>query len=453
MGCAGNDVVVTPHLDRLAGEGLRCTGAWAESPICQPSRASMLTGRYPSDHRILGNFAGDCSPDWATFPKALHAGGYETATVGKTHYSAWPMGLNGPEDVAPPTDEWIARFGFDHVVEEFDRYVHVGRHDTPYMAFLRDHNALEPYQSEVEAHFRGGDHHWDGFTSPLPQEMDLTSFLAAEAERWLTQRTGVKPWFLQLSFVQPHVPLMGDPVWAEHYADAEIARTAPSVPESDHELWSDHLAMLRLHSHSDLLSDEYLLAGARQYYAMVSLIDQKIGELLRLLDQRGELENTLIVYAADHGEMLGDHGLMAKMSFYRSSVRVPLIVRRPGGSTPVVHDGPVQAFDVVATMIDAAGGQLDGSPARSLLPLLDGGASHRDSAMSMIRLRPGMPTWVAVTDGRRRLTFDRDTGTPVELFDLESDPDEAINRVSTTAGDHVEQLRSLALAAINADPN
>jgi choline-sulfatase len=320
------------------------------------------------------------------------------------------------------------------------------------MRFLRDHDALKPYQAEVAARFRTGERHWEAVTSPLPQELDLTSFLAASAERWLTQRTGERPWFLQLSFVQPHVPLMGDPVWAEHYADIDIARTAPAVPVSDDDAWSDHLAVLRSHSRSELLTDDYVLAGARQYYAMVSLIDQKIGELLHFLDQREELEDTLIVYAADHGEMLGDHGLMAKMSFYRSSVRVPLIVRRPGGSAPVVHDGPVQAFDMVGTMLDAAGVQLEGSPARSLLPLLDGAASHRDAAVSMIRIRPGMPTWVAVTDGGWRLTFDRDTGRAVELFDLESDPDEMLNRSSTASGDHVERLRSIALAAIDGDP-
>ncbi|MCP5025218.1 MAG: sulfatase-like hydrolase/transferase, partial [Actinomycetia bacterium] len=394
------------------------------------------------------NFASGCSPDWATFPKALQAAGYETATIGKTHFSSWPMGPNGPEDGPPPADEWIARFGFDHVVEEFDRYVHIGRQETPYMRFLVEHDALEPYRAEVEARFRIGNRHWEAVTSPLPQELDLTSFLAAEAERWLAQRRAEQPWFLQLSFVQPHVPLMGDPVWAAHYANTEIGRTAPSVPESDNEAWSSHLARLRGHSHSELLTDEYVLAGARQYYAMVSLIDQKIGELLDSLDRRGELDNTLIVYGADHGEMLGDHDLMAKMNFYRSSVRVPLIVRPPAGSPPVVYDGPVQAFDMVATMLDAAGAHLDGSAARSLMPLLHGGKSHRDSAVSMIQMRPGMPTWHAVTDGRGRLTFNADTGETVELFDLESDPDEATNLASTAPGEYVDQLRALALAAV-----
>ena len=92
LGCAGNDVIVTPNLDRLAAEGVRFEQAWTESPICQPARASLLTGRYPSDHGVLGNFAGNCKPEWDTFPRRLQEAGYTTATIGKTHFDAWPMG-------------------------------------------------------------------------------------------------------------------------------------------------------------------------------------------------------------------------------------------------------------------------------------------------------------------------------------------------------------------------
>jgi choline-sulfatase len=431
MGCAGNDVVATPHLDRLAAEGLRCTNAWTESPVCQPARASLLTGRYPLDHGIIGNFSHDCSPEWDTMPKALQAKGYETASIGKTHYSSWPMMPDGKVGGAPPADEWIGAFGFDHVVEEFDRYVHVGRADTPYMRFLRDHDALEVYRQTIKARFRGGEQHWEADTSPLPQELDLTSFLAAEAETWIGARPTGRPWFLQLSFVQPHVPLIGDPVWADHYAGAGIERTAPALPESSHDGWARHLEFLRAHSHSELLTDEFVLAGARQYYAMVSLIDQKIGTLLALLERKGILDNTWLIYSSDHGEMLGDHGLMAKMNFYRSSARVPFIVRPPEGIVPVIHDGPVQAFDTVGTILDVAGSPLlDDVPARSVRPMFDGAADHRDVATSIIRLRPGLPTWVAVTDGRWRATYERDSGAVVELFDLSTDPDEATNRAS-----------------------
>jgi arylsulfatase len=447
MGCAGNDVVATPHLDRLAAEGVRFDHAWTESPICQPARASLLTGRYPSDHGVLGNFAGDCQPEWDTFPRRLQQGGYTTASIGKTHFSSWPMAVE--PGTPAPTDEWIASFGFDHVVEEFDRYVHLGDWETPYMRFLREHDALEPYQEVVAANFRIGDRHWNGVTSPLPQELDLTCFLADEAQQWIGSQPADEPWFLQLSFVQPHVPLMGDPTWADHYAEAAIERGPRSEPVPTTDEWATHLAFLRKHSHSELLTDDFVLAGARQYYAMVSLIDQRIGDLLAQLEERGQLDNTWIVYSADHGEMLGDHGLMAKMNFYRSSVRVPLIVRPPSGTTGRVETAPVQAFDIAATLLDAgSAAALDGAPSQSLVPLVTGnGGTTREHAVSMIRMRPGMPTWQAITDGRWRATINADTGQASGLFDLDTDPDEAHNLVDDpTAGDVLGHLTN-ALAA------
>ncbi len=449
LGSAGNDIVVTPNLDRLAAEGVRFDHAWTESPICRPARASLLTGRYPCDHGVIGNFAGDCQPEWDTFPRRLQQAGYTTASIGKTHFSSWPMAVE-PGSPAP-TDEWIGSFGFDHVVEEFDRYVHIGDWETPYMRFLRDHDALEPYRDVVRANFRGGDRHWNGVTSPLPQELDLSSFLADEAQLWLDHQTGDRPWFLQLSFVQPHVPLMGDPIWADHYAGARIERTARSEPAPSTDAWAAHLAGLRKHSHSELLSDEFVLAGARQYYAMVSLIDQRLGALLALLERRGWLDDTWIVYSADHGEMLGDHGLMAKMNFYRSSVRVPLIVRPPAGTAGRVETAPVQAFDIAATLLDAgAAPPLNGPPAQSLVPLLTGTSdAARKHVVSMIRVRPGLPTWHAITDGRWRATVDAATGEASELFDLVSDPDEVTNRVDDpSVRDELIRLRAALASAI-----
>ncbi|MDH5236896.1 MAG: sulfatase-like hydrolase/transferase, partial [Acidimicrobiia bacterium] len=442
MGCAGNDIVVTPHLDRLAAEGVRFDQAWTESPICQPARASMLTGRYPSDHGVLGNFAGDCQPEWDTFPRRLQEAGYTTASIGKTHFDSWPM-LAEPGTPAP-TDEWIGSFGFDHVVEEFDRYVHLGDWETPYMRFLSEHDALEPYREVIGANFRGGDGHWNGVTSPLPQELDLTCFLADEAQQWIGGQPGDRPWFLQLSFVQPHVPLMGDPIWADHYAGADIERTARSEPVATTDEWATQLAGLRKHSHSELLSDEFVLAGARQYYAMVSLIDQRIGDLLTQMERHDQLDNTWIVYSADHGEMLGDHGLMAKMNFYRSSVRVPLIVRPPAGTSGRVETAPVQAFDVAATLLDAGGATpLEGAPAQSLTPVVNGETdATREHAVSMIRMRPGLPTWQAITDGQWRATINADTGEASELFDLTADPDEATNLAADpSADDQLDRLR------------
>lgn len=448
MGCAGNELIQTPNLDRLANEGVRFSNAWTESPICQPARASLLTAKYPHEHGIIGNFTGECEPVWESYPRNLQAAGYSTAVIGKTHYSNWPM---GKEKEPAPADAWIQRFGYDHVVEEFDRYVHIG-YETPYTEFVKARGDFEAYQQAVRDRFRIGDRHWEAVTSPLPQELDLTSFLAGEASTWIAEQSASKPWFLNLAFVQPHVPLMGDPIWADYYKDMHIPRTETDIPNPGSERWSEHLQILQKHSHSELLTDDFVLAGARQYYAMVSLIDQKVGEIIETLEERGELDNTWIIYASDHGEMLGDHGLMAKMCFYKSSVRVPMIIRPPGGCKASISDAPVQAFDLVPTMLEIAGAKpLSEASAQSLLAKVSGdGDEHREVAHSMIRMRPGMPTWVAVSDGQYRLTYERDSEEVVELFDLGSDPNENDNLAEDASQSRrVSQLLDLSRSALH----
>lgn len=420
IGCAGNPRVHTPNLDRLAKEGARFTQAWTESPICQPARASLLTGQYPHQHGIVGNFTGECDPEWETYTKHLQQAGYTTAVIGKTHYSNWPM---GKAKEPAPSETWLKSFGYDYVVEEFDRYVHVN-FETPYTKFVLPRGDLAAYRQTLSDRFRIGDRHWEAVTSPLPQALDLTSFLADEAAHWLTAQPTDQPWFLNLAFVQPHVPLMADPEWAAHYAHTFIPRSDTTVPEPKSEQWAEHLKILQKHSHSELLTDDFVQAGARQYYAMISLIDQKVGALIAQLEAQGALEDTLIIYASDHGEMLGDHGLMAKMCFYQGSVRVPMIIRPPGGCGGTTYTAPVQAFDLVATMLEAANAApLSKSPARSLLPVLtDQTHKVRELAHSTIRMRPGLPTWVGVSDGELRLTYDKDSGECVEVFNLKTDP-------------------------------
>jgi len=192
---------------------------------------------------------------------------------------------------------------------------------------------------------------------------------------------------------------------------------------------------------------------------MISLIDQRIGDMLAQLKASGQLDNTWIVYSSDHGEMLGDHGVMAKMNFYRSSVRVPLIVRPPSGTADAVgrvETAPVQALDIAATLLDAGNAPaLDGAPSRSLAPLVTGDAargdgSTRDHVASMIRMRPGLPTWHAITDGHWRATINAATGEAVELFDLDSDHDEDTNLVEDPASsDALTQLIDAIEPTIN----
>ena len=438
LGCAGNDLIETPNLDALAATGVRFSNAWCQSPICQPSRAALITGRYPHELGVMRNFGPDMDEAWPTFMKGLQQAGYRTANIGKTHYYA--EGLAEPDQDVDMRDHGprVAAFGFDHVVEEFDRYVHaLDGVRTHYTEYLRDEGAYDAYQQQIRSIWRLTDHHWDGVTSPLSKEQDLTSFLTRAAQSWLAEQTDESPFFLQLSYVQPHVPLMADPEWAAHYAETMIPRASSAPTQSDVPVWQDYLSWCGHHANAHLLSDDYVLAGARQYYAMISLIDECVGQLVQQLEASGQLDNTWIIYSSDHGEMLGDHGLMAKFNFYRSSVQVPLIIRPPGGCEAVTSDALAALIDIGPTLLDAADAPpLTDVSGRSLLPTISGDQSGRESLFSEIQKqsRKGeAPTFRAVRNQRYRLTLETSTNTPCELFDLQEDPFEMDNRLGDPA--------------------
>ncbi|MFQ5380828.1 MAG: sulfatase [Dehalococcoidia bacterium] len=449
LGCAGHEVVQTPNLDRLAHEGVRFPESWCQSPVCQPSRASVITGRYTHQLGLFGN-TGPLNPEWPTVMKALQGAGYETATIGKTHYRGTPAREEVEEvEAAGRTfdmrsfEPFVKSFGWDYVLEEFDRYVHTSRRlRSPYLDHLESHGVAQEYRDMIKSVFRLTPEHWRAKTSVLPQELDLTSFLADEAIRWLKERSNTKPFFLKLGFVQPHVPLIDDPVWAERYRDADIALPNQVPIEAPNPVWGRHLENLNRHSQVQMMDDEFIRNGIRHYLGMVSLIDQRIGDIVASLEASGELENTWIIYSADHGEMLGEHRLWAKMNFYRGSVQVPLIIRPPGGREGRIDSGLTELTDVTATIADIAGVALPTCMGQSLLSRV---AADSGSGREYVFSRYN--SYAALRGKRYRLTVELESGTPCELFDLEDDPGETRNLVGdpSSAG-VIEELRNSVLA-------
>ena len=448
MGCAGHPIVETPNLDALALRGHRYTKAWCQSPICQPSRASLITGQHPYDLGVFYNDAssathastdvdeaGEISPDWPTFMKQLQSAGYETATVGKTHYHGIPTreevkAAGGSIDFANRYDGLVQQFGWHHVEEEYDKYVHSARaFKTPYTKYLEEHGLWQAYREQIRGVFRLTPTHWRGETSVVPQEHDLTTFLADRSIEWLNGRDTSKPFLLKLAFVQPHVPLIDDPTWAAHYASADIEVPDLTPPEDSSPQWAHYLGLLAGHSQRDTMTAEFVREGIRHYYGMVSLIDQQIGAVLAALEARGELDNTWIIYSCDHGEMLGTHGLWAKMNFYQGSAQVPLIIVPPGGCSATVDDRVVELTDVAATITDIAGAPaLQGCRGRSLLGGIEGEARpQREFAYSRIQ------SYAALRTASHRFTLDMHSGVPCELFDMVEDPEERTNLVNDSA--------------------
>ena len=446
LGCAGHPLVRTPHLDRLAAEGVRFAETWCQSPICQPSRASVITGQYTHQFDMFSN-TGPLDPARPTVMQALRARGYETATIGKTHYHGMPTRQQVEESDGPfdmrAFESLVGDFGWDHVLEEYDRYLHVNtKVRTPYTDHLADHGVLDPYRDMIKSVFRLTPDHWRARTSVLPQELDLSSFLADRAIDWLAARTSDKPFLLMLGFVQPHVPLIDDPVWAEYYRDADIELPDQTPIEAPNPVWGEYLDYLNGHSQVQVMDDAFVREGIRHYLGMVSLIDQRIGDVVRVLEDSGEIENTWIIYSCDHGEMLGEHHLWAKHNFYRGSAKVPLIIRPPGGTRGRTDTGLTELTDVTATLADIGGASLPTCRGQSLLPRVsDPVPSTREHVFSRIR------SYAALRGERYRLTVDVESDTPCELFDLTDDPGELRNLVNEPArAGLIEELRHTVLA-------
>jgi choline-sulfatase len=426
MGCAGHPLVETPNLDRLASESVRFTRTWCQSPICQPSRASVITGRYAHELGVIHN-TGGFNPEWPTVMKQLQSAGYETATIGKTHYheSYKSPKAEGEIDMRSQAG-FVSAFGWDYVLEEYDKYLHCSRRlTTPYTEELAKHGYLDKYREQIKSVFRLTPEHWRGATSVLPQELDLTSFLADHACNWLRGRATDKPFMLKLAFVQPHVPLIDDPVWAAHYADADIEVPSLVPAEVPNEQWGSCLAELDKHSQAEVMDEDFVRNGIRHYLGMVSLMDQKIGEVIETLEALDQLKDTWIVYCCDHGEMLGEHRLWAKMNFYKGAVQVPLIIRPPGGTTAREEDALTELTDVTATLADIGNvSPPEGCQGQSLLSAFSGSLEGREYLTSRIGEYAGL------RQEDYRFTTHVDSGTPCELFDMVNDPDETRNLVN-----------------------
>lgn len=382
--------------------------------------------------------------------KQLQAAGYATANIGKTHYYAKGLVEAGGSVDMRDMEPQVAKFGFDHVVEEFDRYVHaMDGVTTPYTEYLKGEGVFEIYRDQIRSIWRLTEQHWDGVTSPLTKEQDLTSFLTREAQSWIGAQSPDQPFFLQLSYVQPHVPLMGDPEWAAYYSGVDIPRGSQADKFENEPVWADYLSWCGHHAQSHRLSDDYVLRGARQYYAMISLIDECVGRIVSQVDALGQLDNTMIVYSSDHGEMLGDHGLMAKFNFYRSSVQVPLIIMPPGGCSARTSEALVELVDIGPTLIEAAGAEpLQNTQGQSILNHTNG----RDYLFSEIQKqsrRDVAPTFRAARDQRYRCTIETTTNTICELFDLQRDPEETQNLIHDAEHrDTMDQFRERIAAKV-----
>lgn len=423
----GHPLVRTPALSRLAAQGTVFDAAYCNFPICAPSRASMLSGRLPHDIGVFDN-ATEFPAEIPTIAHYLRAAGYRTILAGKMHFVG-PDQLHGYEerlttDIYPADFLWVPDWSKG---PEF-RPTGVG------MGHVVD-------------------------AGPCVRNMQIdydeeTAHVAVQRIYDLARDGRKEPFFLTVSFTHPHPPFVAREEEWNAYADADI--DLPRTPEIPYAGLDPHSQWLHLAHGQDrhTVTSEHLRNARRAYYAMVSYVDAKIGEVLAALERSGLAEDSVIVFCADHGEMLGERGMWYKQTFYEPSVRVPLVIRAPG--VPPGRCGSVCSLvDLLPTCLDfAARGcravtPVDAPAGSSLVPLLHGDArGWRDEAVSEYSSEGVIAPSRMVRRGRWKYIVT--LGLPPLLFDLESDPQELVNLAGEPrVADVEEELRTRLLADWN----
>lgn len=404
VGCYGNPVVQTPHLDALAARGTRFAHAVTPTPICVPARASFATGRYAHTLGAWDNakpYVGTEAPSWG---HRLTAQGFPVATVGKLHYRA----------VDDPTGFSDQRLPM-HVLDGVGDVYGLLRADMPVRPESRRH--------VLDAH--AGDSEY----------LRYDRATARESARFLREEAADRgmPWALFVSFVTPHFPLVAPPEHVNRYPLDAL----PLPVEHAVEDWPRHPALEAHRRYAALAEpfDERTLRNALAcYYGMVTFLDEQIGLVLGALDEAGLTEETRVVYTSDHGEMLGEHGLWWKSSMYEGSVGVPLIVAGPEVPEGKVVGTNASLVDAFPTIVEAVGAEF--APADHDLP----GTSLWSLATESDRARTVFSEYHTVYSPSATYLIRNDRYTYVHfvdhepwLFDQVADPDERTNLANDPA--------------------
>ena len=477
LGSYGNPICQTPNLDRLADEGTRFTACRTQAPFCQPARATILTGQYPSTHGVTFNGI-DLPADAVDQSIATRFGeaGYNTGYFGKAHFAStypyFPTGqLESVEGSALMDPTWTGPyFGFDFVqLLLFGHNMRIapmmGRWNwcfgpapfgLHYGQFL-SRNGVE-HASEMLRLMQpeAADAMWDHtqtWRNAMPEEEHPTTWVADTALDWIDQQAGRdEPFFGWVSFTDPHHPMDPPGPWFDMYDGRDMTEVMPEKHPEEfdtkpplHRFWSQGARGREFewgNPGGATLTDAELARMMAAYYGMVSQLDHNIGRILDRLDERGLTEDTLVMMTVDHGELLGDHQMIFKGPMhYEGLLRVPLIVRGPGFEAGAVNDEPVGTIDLGPTMLEAAGlplpDYLEGRP------LLDGPREWNLTENDFdVVVRVPLRT---ITTRRYKLTRWLDSPDVGELYDLVDDPGEFVNRWDDPA---FAEIRSDLLATL-----
>lgn len=503
LSCYGHPVLRTPHIDSIAARGTAFDRFYVNSPVCMPNRSSLMTGRMPSVHGVRSNGI-PLSMNAVTFVDLLRDAGYDTALIGKSHlqnFTSWAPIIKRPlpregfhepsrgltqalrNDLADAKYEqetpeyWNDKearvrtpfYGFEHVTlvrahgdepgGDYDRWLEA--RDPKAKNLLGPKNSLWHDYKVPQA-----------YRTAIPEELYATAFLGDRACHWLQEEADDDPFFLMVSFPDPHHPFNPPGKYWDMYKPEQFA-----VPEAfSRNDWSppalvQNIIKEREGGKANLTGMNTIGVSAREAQearaltcGMIACIDDAIGSVLKALDASGKRDDTVVIFTSDHGDHLGDHRLMLKgAEQYQSIVRVPFIWADPKAAhRPARTDALGSTMDIGATVLERAKIEpSSGMQARNLLPALDGKPVRDCVFIQYDHQHPSPGTEVpprvhTLIDGRYRLSVFQGTGWG-ELYDLKNDPGEFDNlwddaAHSKTRASMVERLLLTELEHIDRVP-
>ena len=390
-----------PNMAALAARSTRFVNAYTASPLCAPARASFMTGQLPRRTRVYDN-AAEFASDIPTYAHHLRRAGYHTALSGKMHFVGADQ-LHGFEERLT-TDIYPADFGW-----------------TP--DYRKPGERIDWWYHNLGSVTGSG-------TAEITNQMEYDDEVAYHATRKiydLGRGDRAQPWMLTVSFTHPHDPYVARRKYWDRYADC--AYLAPQVPAIRYEEHDPHSQ--RIFDANDWreysISDDDIARSRRAYFANLSYLDDLIGTVFAALAATDQSENTVIVFASDHGDMLGERGLWLKMSGFEGSVRVPLMIAAPALPAGRV-DTPVSTLDLTPTLGELAGIDLSGilawTDGESLVPVASGAARQAPVRFEYAAEATEAPL-VGIREGRwKYIHCELD---PPQLYDLDADPHELTN--------------------------
>ena len=443
-----NSLILTPALDRLCNEGTRFDRAYCPNPVCSPTRATIITGQYPSAHGCW-TIGVKLPEDVPTVGQHLSNAGYSTSLLGKAHFQPLATQPGSESLECQPTlrdlDFWRQFhgpwYGFDHIeiARNHADEAHAGQHYGIWM----EENGLPDWKDHFQEWPPNRDvprrkHKWS-----LPEEFHYS--------RWTALRTIAaidaaveegKPFFSWASFHDPHPPYLVSEPWDTMYdpADMQPGHVTPGEHENnppiiqltqqenpDFSPWKEEYGSHGCNRHAH--NEDELKKNMAVYYGMVSLMDKYIGQILDHLDAKGLADNTIVVFSTDHGHYLGQHGLTAKGPFhYEDGIRIPYIVRHPGHVPAGAVNNTMQSLvDLSPTFMAAAGldipGEMQGVDQMSAWRSSEPARNH---IICENRHQPNVLNLRTYVDDRYKITLYKNHYFG-DLYDLHEDPGEVNN--------------------------